>query len=267
VLNQYEPGTQAALDICRSPLRQGRWLPYLDALAWYRYERQLFRRLQAVVVFTERDRESTNRLSRAARVTRIPIGDELPAQPLNPAGSPAANVVFVGNYSHAPNLEAALRLVQDIWPRMRAQRPDLKLYLVGDQAPPALAQLSDANVIVTGRVDDVTPYLDRASLVVAPLRSGGGMRVKVLNTLAAGKALVATSLAMAGLDVTDGQQVVLAETDEQFAAAITRLLDRADERVTLAGRARAWACEHIGWEASVDAYSQLYAQLLAGAAP
>src|SRR6185369_2351492 len=64
VLNQYEPGSPAAVDRCRSPLREGRWMPYLDAWAWHRYERWLVRQVQAIVVFTERDREVTARLSR-----------------------------------------------------------------------------------------------------------------------------------------------------------------------------------------------------------
>lgn len=267
VLNQYEPGTQAALDKTRSPQRAGRWLPYLDALAWYRYERRLLRQVQAVVVFTERDRQATARYAQPARMVCIPIGDEVPAQPLNPAGGQPANLLFVGNYGHGPNLEAAVRLARDIWPRVQAAVPGLWLYLVGDQAPPALAELAAPHLVVTGRVAEVAPYLDQATLVVVPLRTGGGMRVKVLNALAAGKALVASPLAVEGLDLTDGQQVVLAETDAEFSAAIVRLLADPAERLALAARARAWACAHLGWDASVQAYSRLYAQLLAEAAP
>jgi polysaccharide biosynthesis protein PslH len=267
VLNQYEPGTQAALDKCRSPLRQGRWLPYVDALAWHRYERRLVRQVQAVVVFTERDRQVMARLSQRAHVVRIPFGEEIPEQPLNPVGSQPPNLLFVGNYAHVPNIEAAVRLAREILPRVQAQVPDIRLYLVGDQAPRLLERLGSSNIVVTGRVSDVLPYLDQATMVVAPLHTGGGMRVKVMQALAAGKAIVASRLAVEGLDLCDGQQVVLAETDEQFSDAILRLLGHPAERVALAGRARAWACAHLSWDASIQAYTRLYTRLMAGAEP
>jgi glycosyltransferase involved in cell wall biosynthesis len=267
VLNQHEPGAQAARDKSRSPLRQGKWLPDLDALAWQRYERRLLNQVQGVVVFTERDRQVMARLSQHPLIVRIPIGQEIPAHPANPAGLPPANVLFAGYFKHEPNVDAAIRLAGHIWPAVQDRVSTARLVLVGDGAPAEVERLAGPNVVVTGRVADVAPYLDRASLVAAPLREGGGMRVKVMEALAAGKAVVASRLAIEGLDLVDGQQVVLAETDEQFSAAILRLLADETERVALAGRARAWACAHLGWDASLAAYDQLYSHLLAQVKP
>jgi glycosyltransferase involved in cell wall biosynthesis len=120
------------------------------------------------------------------------------------------------------------------------------------------------NVLVTGRVPDVAPYLDHAAVVAVPLRLGGGMRVKVLEALAAGKAVVASRLAIEGLELTDGDQVVLADTDQQFCHAIGGLLGDPERRVALAQRARAWACANLGWENSVAAYETLYTSLVTG---
>jgi glycosyltransferase involved in cell wall biosynthesis len=267
ILNQYEPGAQAARDKSRSPLRQGRWLPYFDALAWQRYERRLLSHVQAVVVFTERDQQAMARLAHRTLIVRIPIGEEIPAQPLDPLGSQPPAVLFVGNFKHAPNVDAALRLACGIWPQVLAQAPEAVLYLVGDQAPAEVQRLAGPNIVVTGRVPEVTPYLDRAAVVAAPLREGGGMRVKVMNALAAGKAIVASRLAIEGLGLADGQQVALAETDDEFSAAILRLLADPAERRAMAGRARAWACAHLGWQASLAAYAGLYTRLLAQAGP
>jgi glycosyltransferase involved in cell wall biosynthesis len=205
------------------------------------------------------------RRSISAHVVRIPFGEEIPEQPLNPAGSQPPNLLFVGNYAHVPNIEAAVRLAREILPRVQAQVPDIRLYLVGDQAPQMLEELASSNIVVTGRVSDVLPYLDQATMVVVPLHTGGGMRVKVMNALAAGKALVASRLAVEGLDVADGQQVILAETDEQFSGAILRWLGDPLERRALAERARARACAHLGWDASLQAYQQLHTCLLAQA--
>src|SRR2546422_10461962 len=105
--------------------------------------------------------------------------------------------------------------------------------------------MATANVIVTGPVPDVTPYLDRTAIVVVPLRLGGGMRVKVLEALAAGKAMIASPLAVEGLAVVDGEHAVLAETDQQFCDAIVQLLADPARRAALAGSARAWACAHL----------------------
>ena len=118
-------------------------------------------------------------------------------------------------------------------------------------------------VRVTGEVPDVRPYVDAASIVVAPLRMGGGMRVKVLEALAAGKALIATPRAVEGLHVTDREQVILVESDEDFRCAADWLLRNPAERASLGTRARAWAVANLGWDRSVAAYEALYATLLA----
>jgi glycosyltransferase involved in cell wall biosynthesis len=122
--------------------------------------------------------------------------------------------------------------------------------------------MAHATVVVTGRVPDVTPYLDRAALVVVPLRLGGGMRVKVLEALAAGKAVVASPLAAEGLSVVGGKHLVLAESDEQFSDAIVRLLAEPEGRVALATCARSWACANLAWEGPIAAYERLYQSLI-----
>jgi glycosyltransferase involved in cell wall biosynthesis len=121
--------------------------------------------------------------------------------------------------------------------------------------------MASKNIIVTGHVPSVTPYLDRAGLVVVPLRLGGGMRVKVLEALAAGKAVVASPLAIEGLDLVDGEQVVLATNDQQMSDAIVQLLTDPGRRALLAARARAWACANLSWEKSISAYEALHESL------
>jgi glycosyltransferase involved in cell wall biosynthesis len=169
--------------------------------------------------------------------------------------------LFVGTFLHPPNLDAALRLGTTIFPSLQARCPDLRLQIVGPAPPPEVEGLSSASIEVTGWVPDVTPYLDRASVVVAPLRRGGGMRVKVLEALAAGKAVVASTLAVEGLNVRPGEQCLLAETDQEFVEAVQRLLSDADLRASLAARARTWALANLGWDRAVDAFEDLYQRL------
>ena len=254
VLNQYEPGAHAARERWRSGHRSLRG--YLEMRAWERYERAVARRADAVVVLTMRDRDAMLPYSPATPLEVIPLGIEAPERPLDPAGQPPPSVLFVGNFNHPPNVEAAVRLAGSIFPRVRQRCPEALLHLVGD-APPDIA---GPGVVVTGRVPDIEPWLDRAAVIAAPLSSGGGMRVKVLEALAAGKAVVASPLAAEGLD---GAPLLRVESDEETADAIAGLLEDRIRRVALATEAREWAVAHLGWERTVEAFEALYERLVA----
>ncbi|MDX6674762.1 MAG: polysaccharide biosynthesis protein PslH [Solirubrobacteraceae bacterium] len=235
----------------------------LDAQAWRRLRRRAVRAVDAVVVFTQRDRAVLAPAAAPTPVVAIPFGaGSLEGDP-RPAESDGS-VLFVGNFVHAPNADAARRLVTSIFPRVRNTHPDCVLYVVGDNPPPELVEDERPGVVVTGWVADLSPLLQRAAVVVAPLREGGGMRVKVVDALAAGKAVVATPRGAEGLAVADGDQLRLATTDEDFAARISELLDDGNARKRLEERARAWAQENLTWDASVRAYEALYRRLLDG---
>ena len=262
VLTEHEPGAKAARDLMDSHHGFARLTYWLGLLAWERFERSVIRQVQAVVIFNERDRQALAYCTRNTPIVRIPLGTVLPEHPLNPLGYPPLSLLFVGNFKHPPNVDAAVRLIRAIFPRVQARYPGVALLVVGEQPPRHIQRMASERIIVTGRVPDVTPYLDQAAVVVAPIRLGGGMRVKVLEALAAGKAVVASPLAIEGLDLVDGEQVLLAETDQQFCDGIVRLLTHPDSRTALAARARAWACAHLGWEKSIAAYERLYESLI-----
>jgi glycosyltransferase involved in cell wall biosynthesis len=267
VLTEHEPGTKAARDL--RGLSKG-WAKVrlgLAVRAWERFESSVIRQVHAVVVFTESDREAIAPFAGAqSRIVRIPLGTMVPDRALNPIGRPPVSLLFIGNFVHPPNADAALRLITDIFPRVQPHFPDLVLQIVGDQPTNQMLRMANDKVVVTGRVPDVTPYLDAAGVVVMPLRIGGGMRVKVLEALAAGKAVIASSLALEGLDITPGEHVMLAETEQQFADALVELVADPEKRGHLASRARAWACANLGWERSVGAYEELYRTLIGCAA-
>lgn len=261
VLTEYEPGVGPARELWRTSRGFDRFRNRLDLLAWERFEGRVARLADAVVVFTPRDREALAPYAGRVPLVTIPLGMELPARALDPAGRPPPSVLFTGSYNHPPNVDAALRLARSIFPRVRERRPDAVLTLVGEAPPDELRAAASPGVTVTGFVPSLLPYLDGAAVVAAPLFQGGGMRVKVLEALAAGKAIVASPLAVEGIGVADGEQVLLAKTDEGFAAAILALLEDRKGRVTLASRARAWAERNLGWERPVAAYEELYDSL------
>jgi glycosyltransferase involved in cell wall biosynthesis len=227
---------------------------------WRRFLEAAAKRADAVVVFTESDREVVRSLADPARIVRISLAVELPDEPLDPAGS-SPTVLFFGNFAHRPNVEAALRLVQGIFPRVLELHPGARLSIVGAEPPESLRRAAGEHVVVKGAVPDLTPDLDEAAVVVAPLFEGGGMRVKVLEALAAGKALVASPMAVDGLSLASGDHVVLASTDAEFAREIAALLDDPARRVSIARAARRWARENLDLDSVVSAYEALYESL------
>ena len=226
-----------------------------------RFRQRTLRRAEAIVAFTNRDRAAIAALLPSARIERIPLAVDVPAVALDPIGN-GRDVLFVGNFMHPPNVAAAKRLVGTIFPRIATERPDARLVLVGADPPPSLQALASHMVTVAGQVGDLHPLLDAAAVVVAPVSSGGGMRVKALDALVSGKALVASSLALEGLDVRAGEHVLVADDDDAFADAVVALLDDEPRRATLGRSARAWAETHVEWHSVTAAYDALYASLV-----
>jgi glycosyltransferase involved in cell wall biosynthesis len=235
----------------------------LESRAWRRYKRRTFDRVGAVVCFTGSDARVIRELGSATPIhvigpgaARADAGDHGP-----PAEPARADVLFVGNFRHPPNVDAARRLIAGFAP-IRARVPEATLTLVGAAPPADLTSLAATGISFTGEVPEVRPYLEAASVVAAPIHLGGGMRVKVLEALMAGKALVATPLAVEGLALEPGVHAEIAQSDEALAARIAELLEQPARRQELGARARAWAQSHLSWDATAARYEALYASLL-----
>jgi glycosyltransferase involved in cell wall biosynthesis len=266
VLTVYDAKTARWQDGQGPPGLPTRLLNLADAWAWRRYRRAQAARMDALVVFTAADRQRLEELGITTKFRQIPLAVPVPEQARSNAEAVPAELLFVGNFMHPPNIDAARRLITSIFPAVRARCSNVRLLIVGPN-PPSDFTTTDARMVVTGEVPDVEPYLERASIVVLPIQLGGGMRVKTLEAFAAGKAVVASSIAVEGLPVVDGEQVLLADDDEAFVNGVLELLEDHDRRARLGSAARHWARQHISWNASVAAYEQLYAQLLDEARP
>ena len=246
------------------PLR-GHALPLalrMDARAALQEERRILGRADGVVVFTERDRRLVAPALRpGAELVTIPLGWDVPATACDPVGAAPPTLLFAANFQHLPNVHAALTLGRRILPLVRRQHPDVRLDIVGSSPPPDVLRLAGGTIEVTGAVPSVTPYLERAAVVVVPIALGGGMRVKVLEALAAGKAVVASTRAAEGLTARAGEDLVVVDGDADTAAAVGRLVADAEARRQLGENARAWALRELSWAAMADAYDELYARL------
>jgi glycosyltransferase involved in cell wall biosynthesis len=183
-----------------------------------------------------------------------------------PAGPPSA--VFVANFAYQPNVDAALHLLRDVTPRVAAMVPEARWSLVGNQPPDEVlaAAAAQPQVEVTGRVPSVAPYLDRAHVVACPLRVGGGVKVKVLEALSHGKAVVTTSIGAQGLEEAS-DALVIADDAEAFARATARLLVSPSARRRAERRARVAATRLPTWDAAADALAGIWAEILVAEPP
>ncbi len=172
---------------------------------------------------------------------------------LPPGGGQDGRLLFTGTLSYPPNADAVRWLAADILPLVRRRVPDARLTVVGRGAPPDVQALAGEDLELLGWVDELAPVLQSAAVTLAPLRSGGGTRLKVLEALGAGRAMVATRIGAEGIDVVDGTHLRLADTPEAIADAIVDLLADPAERARLGAAGRALVEARYDWPAIADA--------------
>jgi glycosyltransferase involved in cell wall biosynthesis len=224
-------------------------LAELDWRRWPRYEVGVWSRFDLLQAFTERDAEAMVSLAPAirGRVRVNPFGIDLPPQ-ASPSSQVAGELLFVGNMTHQPNVDAALWLGREVIPLLRARRPEVRLTIAGAYPPPEVESLGSDHVRVTGWTRDLTPLVERAQVVLAPVRIGGGMRRKVLEAMAYGKAVVTTPRGAQGFDIDGSRPLVVADGAPALVEATARLLADAAARESLGEAARTFVAEHYGPE-------------------
>jgi sugar transferase (PEP-CTERM/EpsH1 system associated) len=173
-----------------------------------------------------------------------------------PPGGPV--VVFTGHMRYWANVDAVRWFVKEIWPEVLSSHPHARFYIVGAQPSPEVARLASDNVVVTGRVADVRPYLQCASVVVAPLRIARGIQCKVLEGMAMAKTVVLTDKALEGIDAVSGQEVLSASDTRTFARYVTDTLSGRSGGVGAAARERVLA--QYSW----DRHCARFLDLVAG---
>ena len=185
-------------------------------------------------------------------------------QPVSPAAEAPPTLVFLGSMDWQANVEAIRHFAEHSLPRIRQAVPETRLMLLGRNPVPALRELAarDPLVEVTGTVDDVRPYLERSTLMILPLRVGGGTRIKVFEGMAAGLPVVSTQVGVEGLPVVDGVHALLADTPAAFAEAVIALLQDPARRTALAQTARAWVEAEFSWERAARQFLDLCARVV-----
>ncbi|MDQ1255670.1 MAG: polysaccharide biosynthesis protein PslH [Candidatus Hydrogenedentes bacterium] len=174
-------------------------------------------------------------------------------------------MVYSASMDAVQNSDSAVYFVRIILPLIRRRYPRSKLYLVGRQPPPSVQSLASDHVTVTGFVDDVRPYIARAAVYIVPTRIGGGTRLKILEAMSMGKAIVSTRVGAEGIDCTNGEDIVLADTPETFADAAGRLFDSPEDRRKLGEAGRRRALGQYDWSATGERILKYYEEAAANA--
>lgn len=235
---------------------------FLRWIAWVIYERRHYRRFDRVIAITEQDRNGLTLFSPGLNVAVSPAAIDIPELKAN-AYIAGCTVVFFGSFSHQPNVDAIRFFVREIWPDVASARPDVTFLVAGRAPPEDLVALQTERVRFVGFVPDLLAFLRDAAVVVVPLRFGGGIKIKVLEAMAAGSAIVSTSVGTEETGVENGVHALVRDDPAAFAAAVVELLACPTLARELANRARQLVRERFSWEAKM---SQLMATLRAAAA-
>jgi glycosyltransferase involved in cell wall biosynthesis len=237
----------------------------LDFRRWERFQPEAWRRFDLLQVFSRRDADQVAELAPdvAARVRVDPFGLVLPPR-ADPAREVPGAILFVGAFHHPPNRDAAIWLAREILPAVLVRQPRARLRIVGSGPTPEVRALAGPSVEVVADAPSVIPHLEDAAVVMAPVRTGGGMRMKVLQAMAAGKAVVTTPRGTEGY-TGFGEEPPLAvgESEEEIAAATAALLEDDESRRRLGERAREFAERHHSPQAWAARQTQVFEEAIA----
>jgi glycosyltransferase involved in cell wall biosynthesis len=236
-----------------------------ELLKIMRYEKTWYGRYDTAVVVSDLDQQVVRRRCPDLRVKVIPNGVDLEDFPyIGPKEVSHGIIAYVGNYGYPPNADAIIHFCREIFPLVKQQIANARLLVVGDSPPPELMQFDGVEVL--GFVPDLTHPMRNVDVVIAPLRVGGGTRLKIIEALALGKPVVASTLGAEGLNVCHGHDILIADKPDDFAASVTHLLRQPELRAHLAKNGRRLVERDYSYDMLADQLEAVFHQTVADAA-
>jgi len=237
------------------------WL-WLNCLAMMDWEPKVARQFDRTLVVSEVDRVLLQALDPQLDVAVIPNGVDTRACRPFPLGDRDKNILIVGSMDYPPNIDAALHFHKRIYPLIRRRIPDCTLSIVGRNPPASVRRLGDdSGVTVSADVAEVRPYYQRARVSAVPLRSGGGTRLKILESMAFGTPVVSTRVGCEGLAVEDGRNILVADSPADFARRICDVIQSASQWQALSQAGRQLVEEQYDWDTAADLLQGVYERL------
>ena len=236
---------------------------WTQQLAFQRYERVLSPMFDAVTCTSDIDAAVFQRYCAEETIEIIPNGvDVTHYQPDFTSESPA-HLIYIGSMDWYPNEDAVAFFTDEVLPKIQEKVPDVQFSIVGGNPSARVQKLAEREgIVVTGRVPEIKPYFAEATVFVVPLRIGSGTRLKILEALAMGKAIVSTSVGAEGLDLKDGEEIFIADEPIAFADAVTRLLTDPTLRRRIGENGRARVEQDYDWRSIGEKLHTLYESLI-----
>jgi glycosyltransferase involved in cell wall biosynthesis len=232
-----------------------------------RFERLTYKRFDRVIVVSEEDRRALQQVDPGLRIEVVPNGVDADAFDWDGTPRERSLIMFTGVMSYAPNVTAAEYLARRILPRVREARSQARVVLVGrDPVPQVRALARVPGVEVVGEVPDMRPWLSQAGAYACPMLSGTGIKNKLLEAMANGIPCVVTPLALQGLSVTPGEEVLLGSSEEEVAMHLSGLLQSRELADRVGGAGRAYVRAHHTWGSVATAYVRVYRDVMSKAA-
>jgi glycosyltransferase involved in cell wall biosynthesis len=239
---------------------------WLQALEWHklrRYETKVIREFDHIITVTGEDQRALqpNTDSRPP-ITIIPICiDTEVIEPVD-ARTTAKHIICVGGMFYPPNVDGVLWFAREVFPIVKRENAETEFFIVGARPDPRILRLAqdDPRIRVTGYVEDTTPFLRESAVFIVPLRAGGGMRVKILDAWARGVPIVSTTIGCEGISTKAEENILVADSPDAFAQAVSRILrDRSLGRY-LAENGRQWVAAHYDWRTAYRKLDEIYAR-------
>ena len=240
-----------------------RWVAALYSwVQWHRlkrYEAYVLSQVEHTIAMSDPDRIALSTLRPNTQITVIPNGVDLDFYRGFNGATISHDIVFTGKMDFRPNIDAALWFGLEVLPRLQEQRPGTTFAVVGQRPHARLNVLRGIpGITITGQVDDIRPYIAGATVYVAPLRVGGGTRLKLLEAMAMSRPIVATTVGAEGFPVTDGQELFLADTPDHFGQRVLDLLQSSDLRSQLGQKGFSFARANYDWNSLVPQLEKTY---------
>lgn len=229
-----------------------------------RFEAEALRGATRTIAVSDLDAEILRQLTPGAEVRTVPNGVDTGFFQPGVDAPDADELVFVGAMTHYPNVDSVRYFVDDILPRIRASRPNARFTVIGAHPPESIRSCGSVpGVNIVGQVPDIRPHVGKAAVYVVPLRVGGGTRLKILDAMAMGKAIVSTSVGCEGLMVTDGRDIAVEDAPATFADRVLALMGDAPRREAMGAAARDTVQAFYGWERLGAMQEAVYQEALA----
>lgn len=234
----------------------------LHGVAMRQWEPRYAERFDRCTTVSEADQRLLKRANPRLRVDVIPNGVDIQKYQRLAAENVSPVLLFIGSMGYPPCVDAVLYFCREIFPHIRCTIGAAELWIVGKDPRPEVLQLNGDGVHVTGRVDDVIPYYRQSAVCVVPLRAGGGTRLKILEAMALGRPVVSTPIGCEGLDVIDGEHLLIADNPKQFAEKTLRLLTDRQLYQHISANGRQLVETRYDWDKIAGRLMEIYAFML-----